>query len=84
MGSGLGPIPGDRRVLIDIWVRHPQMGVEQRTAVQGVVTRLRLMETAVENAVGEVSSRVVERFNSQLSDAQTTLGEIESQLQHSS
>ena len=40
-----------RRMLIDIRVRHPHLSDQQRTTIQGLVSRLRDMETEVDSYV---------------------------------
>jgi hypothetical protein len=72
--------PELRRMLIDVGARHPEMSDAQRTALRGIVTMMEAMETGVENARSRVSRQLVQEFNRQLSESQSLLAEIESEL----
>ena len=70
-----------RRTLIQVRVSHPGLSEEQRTILQSVIATLRRIENAVEREHTELQPERVGQFIRQLSDGQSSLAEIESQLQ---
>ena len=75
--------PEIRRMLIDIRIRHPKMSDSQRNAIPTVVRRIARMENEVERSGAQFPEGLGQRFNRQLTESQSSLSQIESELQQS-
>ena len=83
MVPGLGPLPRVVPYADRPRVRHPHLSDQQRTTIQGLVSRLRDMENEVESYGGAVPPTTGQMFNNRLTESQSSLSEIESELQQS-
>ncbi len=70
-------------MLTDVRVRHPEMSEEQSVKVQDVINLIGRMTNAAERNPGVDPQEIAGQFNQQLSNAQESLTEVESQLRQS-